>query len=98
MEKRAMVADISEALVGPGAAGLPNRATTPAQAVRDFESLFVETLLSQAGLAQAIDPSDGPQGGVAGEFLVRELAHGLAGQLQLGFGGYLGLSTQETAR
>jgi hypothetical protein len=72
------------------AAGTPNT-VAPSQAVKDFESLFVETLLQNAGLARTLDAEGGSEGGMAGELLVRELARGLAGQLQLDFGRSLGI-------
>ena len=71
-----------------GRAGGPG----PAQALKDFESLFIETLLRSSGLAQTLDTQGGPEGGVAGELLVRELARGLAEQLQLNFGRSLGIA------
>ena len=71
------------------AAGMPARPNSPAQAVRDFEALFLETLLRQAGLARAIDGSGDAAGGVAGELFVREIARGLAGQLNLGVARYV---------
>jgi len=67
------------------------RAAGPDQAVKDFESLFMETLLQSSGLAQTLDTEGGPEGGVAGELLVRELARGLSEQLQLNFGRSLGV-------
>ncbi len=76
-------------------AGAGQIGTAPAAAVRDFEALFVETLLQHSGLAQALDGSgNGAEGGMAGELMVRELARGLAEQLQLGFGRYLGVGTE----
>jgi hypothetical protein len=73
------------------AAPVGGRAPGPAQAVKDFESLFIETLLQSSGLAQTLDMQGGPEGGVAGELLVRELARDLADQLQLDFGRSLGI-------
>jgi len=73
------------------AASVGGRAPGPAQAVKDFESLFIETLLQSSGLAQTLDTQGGPEGGVAGELLVRELARDLADQLQLDFGRSLGI-------
>jgi hypothetical protein len=70
------------------------RSAGPAQAVKDFESLFIETLLQSSGLAQTLDTQGGPEGGMAGELLVRELARGLADQLQLNFGRSLGILGQ----
>jgi hypothetical protein len=68
-----------------GAAGAPDRArVTPQQALQDFEALFLETLLRQAGLGRALDGTDDPSGGVAGELFVREIAHSLAGEVNLG--------------
>jgi len=73
-------------------------AAGPASAVRDFEALFVETLLQHAGLAAALDGGEGPEGGMVGELLVRELAHGLADQLKMGFGRYLGIEPTQDLR
>jgi Rod binding domain-containing protein len=67
------------------------RAAGPAQALKDFESLFIETLLQSSGLAQTFDTQGGAEGGMAGELLVRQLAQGLAEQLKLNFGRSLGL-------
>ena len=83
------------------AASASARTAVPAQAVKDFESLFIETLLQSSGLAQTLDTQGGPEGGMAGELLVRELARGLADQLQLNFGRSLGIdaiasNTEET--
>jgi len=69
----------------------PARTSGPAQAVKDFESLFIETLLQSSGLSQTLDTQGGPEGGMAGELLVRELAQGLADQLKLNFGRSLGM-------
>lgn len=78
------------AAVSVSAAG-PGRAADPRQAVKDFETLFIETLLQSSGLTQTLDTQGGPEGGMAGELLVRELAQGLADQLQLNFGRSLGI-------
>jgi hypothetical protein len=83
------------------AASASARTAVPAQAVKDFESLFIETLLQSSGLAQTLDTQGGPEGGMAGELLVRELARGLAASLQLNFGRSLGIdaiasNTEET--
>jgi hypothetical protein len=80
-----------EPTLGMLAAAGPERARGPAQAVKDFESLFIETLLHSSGLAQTLDTQGGPEGSMAGELLVRELSRGLAGQLQLNFGRSLGI-------
>jgi hypothetical protein len=85
------VPDVTAASV---AAAGPEHATGPAQAVKDFESLFIETLLQSSGLAQTLDTQGGPEGGMAGELLVRELAQGLADQLQLNFGRSLGIKEE----
>lgn len=69
----------------------PAHTSGPAQAVKDFESLFIETLLQSSGLAQSFEMQGGPEGGMAGELLVRELAQGLADQLKLNFGRSLGV-------
>jgi hypothetical protein len=73
-------------------AGTPNTVAS-SQAVKDFESLFVETLLQNAGLARTLETQGGAEGGMAGELLVRELARGLADQLQLDFGRSLGIGS-----
>jgi hypothetical protein len=78
-------------MAAPLEAAGPARPAGPAQAVKDFESLFIETLLQTSGLVQALDTQGGPEGGMAGELLVRELARGLAGQLKLNFGRSLGM-------
>jgi hypothetical protein len=78
-------------MAGPLAAVAAPHDTGPAQALKDFESLFVETLLQQAGLGQALEAGDSAEGGLAGELMVRELARNLADQLKLGFGQSLGL-------
>lgn len=75
----------------PVEAAGPNHNAGPAQAVKDFESLFIETLLQSSGLAQTFDTQGGPEGGMAGELLVRQLAQGLADQLKLNFGRSLGM-------
>lgn len=72
------------------APALPARPQSRPEAVRSFESLFIETLLNQAGLGQALDPGGNIGGGTAGELLVRELAQKLAGQLPLGFARAMG--------
>jgi len=82
-----MVPDVTATAVSPGSA----RSAGPSQAVKDFESLFIETLLQSSGLAQTLDTQGGPEGGMAGELLVRELARGMADQLQLNFGRSLGI-------
>lgn len=79
------------------APAMPGHPQSRAQAVRSFESLFLETLLTQAGLGQALDPGGELGGGAAGELMVRELARDLARQLPLGFDQLLGLSTKEEA-
>ena len=81
------IADVTATAAAPGSA----RSAGPAQAVKDFESLFIETLLQSSGLAQTLDTQGGPEGGMAGELLMRELARGLADQLQLNFGRSLGI-------
>ena len=72
------------------APALPGRPQSRPEAVHSFESLFIETLLNQAGLGQALDPGGTIGGGTAGELLVRELAQKLAGQLPLGFARAMG--------
>jgi hypothetical protein len=89
--------DVTASVAASGSA----RSAGPAQAVKDFESLFIETLLQSSGLAQTLDTQGGPEGGMAGQLLVRELARGLADQLQLNFGRSLGIganadNTEET--
>ena len=79
------------AVTGTAAAPGSARSAGSAQAVKDFESLFIETLLQSSGLAQTLDTQGGPEGSMAGELLMRELARGLADQLQLGFGRSLGI-------
>jgi hypothetical protein len=81
------IPDVTAAAAASGSA----RSAGSAQAVKDFESLFIETLLQSSGLAQTLDTQGGPEGGMAGELLVRELARGLADQLQLNFGRSLGI-------
>ena len=81
------IPDVTAAAAAPGSA----RSAGPAQAVKDFESLFIETLLQSSGLAQTLDTQGGPEGGMAGELLMRELARGLADQLQINFGRSLGI-------
>jgi hypothetical protein len=77
-----------DAVVGiAGAAGRPTGGSH-ADAVLDFETLFVETLLRQAGLARVLDGSD-EGGGVAGELFVREIARGLAHSVNLGLAPYI---------
>lgn len=76
---------------GPLQAAQPSQAARPAQAVRDFESLFLETLLQHSGIAQALQTDAGPEGGMSGELMIRELARNLADQLKLGFGKSLGV-------
>jgi len=79
-------------LAASAAASGAMRSAGPAQAVKDFESLFIETLLQSSGLARSLDmQGDAPEGGMAGELLVRELSRGLAEQLQLDFGRSLGI-------
>lgn len=75
---------------------MPAGRQSRAQAVRSFESLFIETLLTQAGLGKALDPGGSFGGGAAGELMVRELAKEFARQLPLGFDEALGL--QEAIR
>jgi hypothetical protein len=84
------VGGIADVAVSAATAGAP-RHGGPAQAVRDFETLFVETWLQHSGIAQALQTGEGPEGGVTGELLIRELARDLADQLQLGFGKTLGV-------
>jgi hypothetical protein len=81
------IPDVTAAAAASGSA----RSAGSAQAVKDFESLFIETLLQSSGLAQTLDTQGGAEGGMAGELLVRELARGLADQLQLNFGRSLGI-------
>jgi hypothetical protein len=81
------IPDVTASLDASGSA----RGAGPAQAVKDFESLFIETLLQSSGLARSLDMQGEPEGGMAGELLVRELAKGLADQLQLNFGRSLGI-------
>jgi len=81
------VPDVTATAAAPG----PARGAGPSQAVKDFESLFIETLLRSSGLEQTLDTQGGPEGGMAGELLVRELARGMADQLQLNFGRSLGI-------
>jgi hypothetical protein len=84
------VSGISDVAASAVTAGAPPHAG-PAQAVRDFETLFIETWLQHSGIAQALQTGEGPEGGVTGELLIRELARGLADQLKLGFGRTLGV-------
>lgn len=86
------IPDVTAAAAATGSA----RSAGPAQAVKDFESLFIETLLQSSGLAQSLDTQGGPEGGMAGQLLVRELARGLADQLQLNFGRSLGIPAAAT--
>ena len=75
--------DTSVTTAAPPAADSGARAQ---KAVRDFESLFIETLLQSTGMLKSLDADAGPEGGVASELMVRELATQLAGQLRLDFG------------
>jgi hypothetical protein len=68
--------------------GQPQRAGDTAAALRDFEALFLETLLQHAGLAEALDTDDASGGSVAGELFVREIARSLASQVDLGLSRY----------
>lgn len=81
------IGDLAQSVAAAGSA----RTADPAQAVKDFESLFVETMLQSGGLAQTFDSQAGPEGGMAGELMVREIARGLADQLRLDFGRSLGI-------
>jgi hypothetical protein len=81
------IPDVTASLAASGAA----RNAGPTQALKDFESLFIETLLRGSGLARSLDTQGEPEGGMAGELLVRQLASGLAEQLQLNFGRSLGI-------
>jgi hypothetical protein len=81
---------IPDVAVSAAMVGAPRNAS-PAQAVREFESLFVETLLQHSGLAQALQGGEALEGGMAGELLLHELARSLADQLKLGFGKSLGV-------
>jgi len=71
---------------GPGSAD--TRVADPHKAVRDFESLFIETMLEHAGIARAVGGED-EQTGAAGELLIQELSQTLADQLQPGLGAAL---------
>lgn len=73
--------ELSASAASPGGSS----ATRSARAVKDFETLFVETLLQHAGFAQALDSEGGTPGSVVGELFVREIARNLSGQLHLGF-------------
>lgn len=68
--------------------GQPQRAGGTAGALRDFEALFLETLMRHAGLAEALDADDTSGGSVAGELFVREIARSLASQVDLGLSKY----------
>lgn len=81
------IGDLAESVAAAGAA----RNAEPTQALKDFESLFVETLLRSGGLAQTFESQAGPEGGMAGELMVREIARSLADQLRLDFGRSLGI-------
>jgi len=85
------IGGISDVAASAATVGAPRQGGGPAQAVCDFETLFVETWLQHSGLAQALQAGEGPEGGVTGELLIRELAKDLAGQLKLGFGQSLGV-------
>jgi hypothetical protein len=74
------------------AAGAGKPDTRAARAVKDFEALFVETLLQSTGLLKSLGAEGGADGGVANELIVREIARNLAGQLQLDFGRNLGIN------
>jgi hypothetical protein len=69
--------------------GQPQRAGGTAGAMRDFEALFLETLMRHAGLAEALDADEGSGGSVAGELFVREIARSLASQVDLGLSRYV---------
>ena len=84
------ISGISDVALSAATAGAP-RHGGPAQAVRDFETLFLETWLQHSGIAQALQTDEGPEGGVTGELLIRELARNLGEQLKLGFGKSLGV-------
>jgi hypothetical protein len=84
------VSGIADVALSGSLTGAPRKAG-PAQAVRDFESLFLETLLQHSGIAQALETDAGPEGGMSGELMIRELARNLADQLKLGFGKSLGV-------
>ncbi len=84
--------EIPDVTAASAASASATRASEPDQAVKDFESLFVETLLQSSGLAKSLDTGTGSEGGMAGELLVRELARGLADQLQLNFGRSFGIA------
>lgn len=68
--------------------GQPQRAGGTAGAMRDFEALFLETLLRNAGLAEALDAGDASGSSVAGDLFVREIARSLASQVDLGLSQY----------
>ncbi len=68
--------------------GQPQRAGGTAGALRDFEALLLETLMRHAGLAEALDTDDAGGSSVAGELFVREIAHSLASQVDLGLSRY----------
>lgn len=68
--------------------GQPQRAGGTAGAVRDFEALFLETLMRHAGLAEALGADDESGSSVAGELFVREIARSLASQVDLGLSRY----------
>jgi hypothetical protein len=76
------------ALGAPVTAALPAEAQSARtrKALGDFESLFIETLLQSTGMLKSLDADAGPEGGVASELMVREIAAQLAGQLRLDFG------------
>lgn len=94
MQPTLAIPDVTASLAASGGA----RSAGPAQALKDFESLFIETLLRSSGLARSLDTQEGPEGGMAGELLVRELASGLAEQLQLNFGRSLGIGASTNTK
>jgi hypothetical protein len=82
------------AFSAPVAALGPASTAGPAQAVHDFETLFLETLLQHSGIAETLGGEDAPEGGVAGELMVRTIAGSLADQLKLDLGRYLGVAQE----
>ncbi len=82
---------ITDVMNASALAVMPSSAPHAAQPARDFEALFIETLLQHAGLAKSLETEGGSDGGMFGELMVHELAHQLAGQLHLGFGAALGM-------
>jgi hypothetical protein len=87
-------------IVVPEATGpmSPDPAARGERALKDFESLFIETLLQSSGMLKSLDTEGGPEGGLASELMVRELATKLAGQLRLDFGRQLGIGMLEKIR